>query len=96
MANVVITSTTNSIKVDLGVYGAVPAVDYSNVTIRKDKIIDIKLKNSGSFVEAVVQDDGKWTISFNPVGNALVVDTVDGVAPTSNSDLYTKLIALIE
>ena len=93
MANVVITSTTNSIKVDLGVYAA--AFGYSKVTISKDKLIDIKLQSDDNFVEAVVIDEGKWTVSFNAVTNALVVDSVDAVAPTSNDDLYTKLIALI-
>lgn len=96
MANVTIVSTTNSIKVDLGVYGAVPAIGYDKVTIPKDKLIDIKLKNDESFIEVVVQDDGKWTISYNLVGNSLIIDTIDAVAPTSNSDLYDKLIALIE
>jgi|SaaInlV_150m_DNA_2_1039686.scaffolds.fasta_scaffold00993_11 hypothetical protein len=93
MANVVITSTANSIKVDLGVYSS--ALGYDKVTIRKDKLIDIKLKNGDTFVEAVVLQDGKWTVSYNTVANALVVDTIDTEAPTDNSDLYDKLIALI-
>ena len=96
MANVTIVSTANSIKVDLGIYAAVPAIGYSKVTIPKDKLIDIKLKSDNSFVEAVVLNDGKWTVSFDDsVVTALKVDSVDAVAPTSNSDLYDKLIALI-
>lgn len=93
MANVVITSTTNSIKVNLGDYAT--ALGYSKVTIPKDKLIDIKLKSDSSFVEAMVLEDGKWTISYNAVTNGLIVDTIDAVAPTDNPDLYDKLIALI-
>lgn len=93
MTNLVITSTTNSIKVDLGVYGSV--LGYDKVTIRKDKLVDIKLKNGDSFVEAIVQDDGKWTVSYNSIANALIVDSIDAASPSDNPDLYDKLIALI-
>jgi hypothetical protein len=36
-----------------------------------------------------------FTISFDGSTGTMQVDSVDGVAPTSNSDLYDKLIALI-
>jgi len=32
---------------------------------------------------------------YSASGSNMVIDTVDGAAPTSNSDLYDKLIALI-
>lgn len=36
-----------------------------------------------------------YSIDFDGL-NAYKVDSVNGVSPTSNSDLYDKLIALIE
>ena len=35
-----------------------------------------------------------WSVTFDGVGG-LQIDSINGVAPTSNSDLYDKLIALI-
>lgn len=92
MANLVITSTTNSVKVDFGVYGVgnIPLKG----TWRKDKIINFSLQLSNAFVIASTIGEPEWQLSYDGT-NGMQVDSVDGVAPTSNSDLYDKLIVLI-
>ena len=93
MANVVITSTTNSIKVDFGVYNT--ALNLEKGTWSKDKVLNFQLLKGDASVLARIQDEPQWGLVYSASGENLVVDTIDGVAPSSNDDLYTKLIALI-
>lgn len=89
--NVKVTSTTNTISVDFGdYYGA--KIQFSKATYRKDHIESIKLD---SFVQINVDGENTWTVSNTASEGILVIDSVDGVAPTSLEDLYNKLIALI-
>lgn len=92
MANIVITSTTNSIKVDFGVLGTgnIP----KKGTWNKNHVVDFALQPSDTFVKATTIGENEWQLSFDG-NNGMQIDSVDGVAPTSNSDLYNKLIALI-
>lgn len=92
MANIVITSTTNSIKVDFGVYAS--DVGYSQGTWNKKAIASIKKINSGR-IEVYTNSGDKWTVSWTNGSNFLIIDSIDTVAPISEADLYTKLIALI-
>lgn len=93
MANTVVTSTTNAVKVDFGSDPSKPA--YSKATYTKANIEYVRL--NGNHVEVVAADSARWILSdvVNSI-NALKVDTVDSVAPTSLSDLYDKISALIE
>lgn len=93
MANIVITSTTNSIKVDFGDYAS--SYGYAKGTWRKDNVGDIRLAADSSYISIHTMEDQRWTISYNASGQAMIIDSVDTAAPTSNSDLYDKLIALI-
>ena len=91
MANVVVTKNNDFIEVDFGVYGGVvfpglEAVFYrraiTNVT-RHAACVEIKLST------------GVWWVSYNGEPDTLQVDSVEGSAPTSNQDLYNKLVALM-
>ena len=92
MPNVVITSTTNSIKVDFGDYASY--VGYSQGAWNKSAISSIK-KMDGGRIEVFTNSGDKWTVSWASGSNFLIIDSIGGVAPTSEADLYTKLIALI-
>jgi len=98
MANVVITSTTNSIVIDNGVYAGIEGalgVIQKKATFRKDDVRRIALSPSDANVNVFLIEQGMlFVLTFDGVGG-MQVDTVNGVAPTSNSDLYDKLIALI-
>ena len=100
MANIVMTSTTNSIKIDNGVYSGVNSalgVIQKKVTFRKDEAFRFSLTPDESSVIVLFKSrpNGYFVLSFNGATGTLQVDSIDGVAPTSNSDLYDKLIALI-
>lgn len=92
MANVVITSSTNSIKVVFNVYSSdlIPEKEawHKNST-------HFKLMDGNAYVKATEDNGTDLDFSWNGSTGTMQVDSVDGVAPTINSDLYDKLIALI-
>lgn len=87
-----VTSTTNTIQVafnDLsGIY------NLKKSTWNKSKI-DFQLLNSDLYVKVLVLNEPSWNVSFDGALDTAQIDSVNGVAPTSNSDLYDKLIALL-
>jgi len=94
MANVVITSTENYIKVDYGVYfpseNLVCKAYYNANDIEK-----VELFADMVIVHLIAYDGGDWKLSYDgSVG--FQVDTVDGAAPASNGDLCDKIAALIK
>jgi hypothetical protein len=66
-------------------------------TFRKDEVFRFSLSPDESYVQVLFKsrENAQFLFSFNGATGTLQVDTIDGVAPTSNSDLYDKLIALI-
>lgn len=90
MANIVITSTTNSIKVEFNDYSTVLGVDGG--TYQKRDIVIYRLTDR---VQCEVKGEKTWFVAYTSTTGCFIIDSIDGVAPTSNSDLYTKLIALI-
>lgn len=63
-------------------------------TWRKDEISFFALHTD--HVETVTKDGARWIVDdgANSIG-AIIVDSVDGASPTSLSDLFDKLSALI-
>lgn len=90
MANIVITSTTNLILVDWGAYAAL----FSKECWHKSSI-HFFLQAGGNYVEAKEDNGTTVCMSYIATTNAFIIDSVDGVAPVSNSDLYIKLVALL-
>ena len=100
MANIVITSGTNIVKCDNGVYAGLTGslgVIQKKVTFRKDDIFRISLQPTELYVEVQFKSRGNsfFLLTFDGAVGTLQVDLVDAVAPTSNSDLYDKLVALL-
>ena len=91
MANIVITVTGNQVAVDFGDYAT--ALNMTKGTWNKGTVEHIIL--SSSSVDVYTQDSVKWSCSFNGAGSTLQIDTVDGVAPISNLDLYNKLVTAL-
>jgi len=95
MAFITVTDTANNILVDFGVYsGVIPSVLYSKAPFRKTAVT-FQLAADESFVRVEARNGQSWSISFDGAGEILQIDSINAVAPTSNSDLYDKLIALI-
>lgn len=93
MANTVITSTTNSIKVVFNDDSTL-AGNLSKGTWVKSEISHVGLKSD--HIVVVTKDESRWTVSnATNTSNYLKVDSVDAASPSSLSDLYDKLVALI-
>lgn len=91
MANITIVSTTNSINVNFGDYGGVELQSLEGCW-RKEII---SFEKRSDYVIARVRGEKDWLVSYNGVDGTFQIDSIDTVAPTTNDDLYTKLIALI-
>ena len=91
MAKIIVISTTNSVRITFGDYST--SLNMSNGTWRKSHVMNFLLRDDGVLVDIEGQPD--WLVSFDGSGTTFQIDSVDGVAPTSNSDLYDKLITLI-
>jgi hypothetical protein len=91
MANVVITTGNSTVTIDFNAVSAVSTVKKSKW--RYDAIPSVFLLHNDAAV--VVRTHGKdFPFSFNGV-NGLPVDSVDGVAPTSNEHLYHLISGVI-
>lgn len=90
MANITIVSTTNSIQVDFGDYSS--SIGVTCGSYNKAAINHISCDADVIFIYLI--NGGVWKVDFDG-SNAYKIDSVDSVAPTDNSDLYQKLIALI-
>ena len=92
MAYLVVTSTANSVRFVANDYAAI--FGWSKRTRLKTSLITLTLHSN--FVEYLVGENTKYYIHYTSNGdNALIVDSIDGVAPTSLSDLYDKMIAIV-
>lgn len=92
MANITISTSGNIFNIDFGTY--VSALSMKKATFAKAKV-QFVLMPADEFVKVVVQDSIDFAVSYDGLGNTLQIDTINGVAPTSNSDLYDKLAALL-
>jgi len=88
MANLIITTSTNAFLVDLGVFA--PLVGYKKATFQK-RSISFQLMNDESFVRVENSQGESWSVSMQASGQSLIIDTIDGIIPTSNSDLFDIL-----
>jgi len=94
MANIVVTSTANYIKIDFGAYYPT-AHPISKAYYNANHIEKVELFANMVMVRLMANDAKDWELSYD--GSAgFQVDTIDGVAPTSNSDLCDKIGALIK
>lgn len=94
MAGVTITSDANSVMFELGDYG--PIVGTSHIFVLRSACQHLAVDVNIGAVRAKLAEDTRF-LSFEPnsMSRVLVVDTVDGIPPTSNLDLALKLRALM-
>lgn len=98
MAFITVISTANSIKVDFGVYSGAPVSTGSipkKRCFRKEYIVFTLVADESLIEAATIYNSLTFPVTFNGAAGTFKVDTIDGIAPTSNTDLYDKLIALI-
>ena len=92
MANLVVTSTTNTVQVTFNDLASAYAI--KKAAWHKQRLT-FQLLPSDEYVRLLVLNEPKWAVSWNGSTGTAQIDSVNGVAPTSNSDLYDKLVVLI-
>lgn len=96
MANIVVTQLGNSIIVDFNDYATI--IGSIKRSYDKSDLSEIELDNN-NVVVLVKQANGinKWYLTYdtNYIGqDYFIVDSILGVTPTSNLDLFNKITAL--
>jgi len=92
MAKIEIISTANSVQVDFGAYNTILEMDKG--VWRKSNISFIL---RSTYVEGNIEGEKTWKVGYveDLPNRILKIDKVDTVPPTSLSDLYDKLAALL-
>jgi len=92
MANVVITTTTNGVNFDMGVYST--AIGFSKAFRLKHSLN--RITRCDNWIEYLTDEMKTYSVHYTTNSyNAIIVDSIDGVAPTSLDDLYTKITAIL-
>lgn len=98
MANIVITTSGNSIIVTFNNYSSV--VNADKKSYNKSDIVEVILNESSANVSVLMRDANGvrvWELTYDSTYSGsefFIVDTVSGVSPTSESDLFDKITAL--
>lgn len=93
MANIVVTSTANHIKVDFGDY--YPTYYPVDIAYYNANLVEKVELYSNMVIVHLSGGNKDWELSYD--GSAgFQVDTIDGATPSSNSDLCDKIGALIK
>ena len=92
MANIQITVSGTNIDFDFGAYGDGDILPYQS---RYQSGDIITVSRWSDYVEVIMRDGNVWDCCYTATGTYLIIDKISTVAPTSNTDLYTKLIALM-
>lgn len=92
MANIQITVSGTNVDVDFGAYGDGSILPYQSRYQRGDIV---RVQRFTDYVAVTMRDDEIWDVVYTATGSYLIIDKISTVAPTSNTDLYTKLIALM-
>lgn len=91
MANIVITTSGSIVTVEYNDYAS--TVGFSKHVLHKEDM-SLALVANSSYIEVTLD---KWIIAINTdgTGNYYIVDSINGIAPIDNSDLLTKLKAIM-
>jgi len=94
MANIVVTTVdANHIKVEFNAYYpdyySVKCTYYNRSNIQKVEVFDDYIRVH------VLSGLTDWTLSTTLTTGTFIVDSVDGIAPTDNDDLASKIAGLI-
>jgi len=100
MANIVIVKTGNSLIVTFNAYGSNPNIDSKSrgYSIENLSEIDEIYDETHIIIHmSSTHEKGNWSVTWDAAylgTEYFIIDSVDGVAPTSQADLFSKLNAL--
>ncbi len=91
MANIVIVSTSTHIDVEFNIYSS--DIGYTKASFAKDdmQIVAREYSRDVIKIDMNTRDFAVWYCSYDSQPNSYIIDSIDGVAPTSCDDLYDKL-----
>jgi hypothetical protein len=96
MAYITVTTSDTAFKVDFGVYAGISASSGPIPIKRSFMKVNVVFSQYVSMVEAqTINNHLTFPITYNGSEGTFKVDSVNGVAPTSNEHLYEMLEGLL-
>ena len=96
MANIVITSKgVNGIYVDFGVYEDDSLGLFSPQGFNSAFLTNVYDDGMGVCAVMEGRNSQKWCVHYTATTGYMIIDSIDGVTPTSVADLVEKLTALL-
>jgi len=93
MSNIKITAGQHFFEIDFGDYKEQTGIRSVKIQYKRDSIESVRCHSNE--LECTIRVGGaNYSFSFDDNG-ANIVDEIEGSAPTSNADLYTKLKTLM-
>ena len=92
MASLVVTTSTHCIKVVFNDYST--AFGMTKGVWQKTSI-RFELDSSGNYVRVYIGNSPDFCVNHDGSNGSLKIDTIDATTPSSVSDTYDKLIALL-
>ena len=98
MAKIEITRIGNSVVVEFNDYAVFTGVEKRSYDCRD--IVELERPNDEDCLVVMMRDaheGNKWVVTYDSTYEGdqyFIVDSVDGVEPTDNNDLFTKINAL--
>lgn len=93
MANLVITHTQDYIKIVSNNHSKF--LKYHTKYYQKTELRSVELSPDDDYVLIEMKDNHEFRLSYDGNGDAIQVDSIQTAAPTSNTDLATKLSNLM-
>ena len=95
MANIIILKVGNGLYIDFGVYASSELKSPQGFNV--NTMVTVRPTPNANEVQVLVQgrDAQMWNVSHVATPGCMIIDLIDGVAPTSQADLIKKLTALM-
>ena len=90
--NIAITSTDFTVTVAFNDYSE--DIGIKCESFRRDEMSEVKEHHNGTYITVHMLDGEEFDVSFDAFPNVMVIDTINGISPNSNDDLFDKLVAL--
>lgn len=94
MTGISVTSTANRVNVEFGDYSLNPILESYKSSFHKEHISSVYLKIDSVLIH--ISGEKYFSVSHDGSGNTFKIDNINGVAPTSLSDLYNKILIIID
>jgi hypothetical protein len=101
MANIVITSDIDSVLVNFGDYAGLPDINTDKTTYPRKTIAQVSKPYQEDFIMLIMSIGAghqEWHVSYQTVTGhpeVLIIDTINGTAPTTLDQLFDLMSGLI-